>query len=45
LQVQQLEAALRQTSVADPGYSKLARLHRQFVALAATLATDTALED
>ena len=39
IQGQQIEAALRATPITDAGYSKLARLHRATVALAATLGT------
>ena len=39
LQCQHIETALRATPITDAGYSKLARLHRQSVALAATLGT------
>jgi hypothetical protein len=39
IQGEHIEAELRKTPLADAGYSKLARLHRQSVALAATLGT------
>jgi len=39
IQGEQIEAALRTTPIDDARYSKLARLHRGNVALAATLAT------
>jgi hypothetical protein len=39
IQCEQIKAALRTTPITDAGYSKLARLHRQLVALAATLGT------
>jgi len=39
MQCQQIETALRATPITDAGYSKLARLHRQSVAMAATLGT------
>jgi len=39
IQCEQIEEALRQTPVTGADYQKLARLHRQSVALAAALAT------
>jgi len=39
IQCQHIETALRATPITDAGYSKLARLHRATVALAATLGT------
>jgi hypothetical protein len=39
MQCQHIETALRATPITDAGYSKLMRLHRQSVALAATLGT------
>jgi hypothetical protein len=39
IQCEAIETELRKTPITDAGYSKLARLHRGNVALAATLAT------